>query len=510
MTEHLLFAPVVLSFLTAVIAYITRSRYHVSRFVSLIGSVVILGIAVVLMVTVWDQGVVAVQASDWPAPFGITFVADLFSAAMILITAIMGLGVIIYSFADIDEALERAGYHGLYHVLLAGVFGAFLTGDVFNLYVWFEVMLMASFGLMVLGGTKAQIDGGIKYVAINLVATVSFLIAVAVLYGLTGTLNMADLHLAVQEVEDKGLLTVVATLFIFGFGIKAAAFPLFFWLPASYHTPPVAVSAIFAGLLTKVGIYSLIRMFTLVFTHDVAYTHGLLLLIGGLTMVTGVLGAAAHYQVRRILSVHIVSQIGYMIMGLALYTPLAVAGAIFHLIHNIIVKGCLFLVSGVINRFAGSFELKQIGGLWKSKPVIGLLFAIPAFSLAGIPPLSGFWGKFILVKAGLDAEAYFIAGTALFVGLLTLYSMVKIWNEAFWKPHPQGDAGVTPSLGSARTALLLTPIIALTALTVIIGVFTQPFFDYTLRAAEQLLSNQAYVDAVLGERAATLTAASGG
>ena len=359
-------------------------------------------------------------------------------------------------------------------------------------------MLIASFGLLILGGQKQQLDGGIKYVTLNLVSTILFLSGVGLLYGMTGTLNMADLHGAVQEVDNPGLLVVVAVMFMIAFGVKAAVFPLFFWLPASYHTPAISVSAIFAGLLTKVGVYSLIRMFTLVFTTDVPYTHTILLWVAGLTMVTGVLGAAAMNDFRRILSFHIVSQIGYMILGLALFTPLAIVGAVFYLVHHIIVKANLFLVAGVARRIGGSTNLDHVGGLYKTAPFLALLFLIPAFSLAGFPPLSGFWAKYVLVKAALQDGGYVIAAAALVTGLLTIYSMTKIWGNAFWKPHPAGVEPRLSSLPPADRAALLVPIAALAILTCIIGLFPEPFVQFAERSAEQLLNPQIYVDTVLG------------
>ena len=494
----LLALPIVLPFLTAVAAFLARGMGPLGRWISVGGSALLRAVAIALMTVVWGDGVIAAQMGAWPAPFGITLVADLLSAVMVLITAITGLAVAVYALADIDARREALGYHALFQVLIAGVCGAFLTGDLFNLYVWFEVMLIASFGLLVLGGDKAQLDGGIKYVALNLVSTALFLSGIGLLYGLTGTLNMADLHLAVREVENQGLLTVVAILFMVAFGVKAAVFPLFFWLPASYHTPPVAVSAVFAGLLTKVGVYALIRLFTLVFTQDTDYTHGLLLAVAALTMVTGVLGAAAQNEFRKILSFHIVSQIGYMVLGLALYTPLALVGAVFYLVHHIIVKANLFLVSGLSKRLTGGFDLDAIGGLYKSSPLLAVLFLVPAFSLAGFPPLSGFWAKYLLVKASLDVEAYAIAGTALVVGLLTVFSMTKIWAEAFWKPHPAGVAPVLTAIDRRELAALLLPIAALATLTVIIGLFPENFVVFAERAAGQLLEPTAYVRAVLG------------
>jgi multicomponent Na+:H+ antiporter subunit D len=289
-------------------------------------------------------------------------------------------------------------------------------------------------------------------------------------------------------------------LFLVAFGIKSGVFPLFFWLPTSYHTPPIAVTAVFAGLLTKVGVYALVRVFTLLFVHDVGTTHTLLLVIAGLTMVTGVLGAASQGEIRRILSFHIVSQIGYMVMGLALFTPLALAGTVFYLIHHIVVKANLFLVAGVVRRLRGSYELERIGGLWNSAPMLGVLFLVPALSLAGIPPLSGFWAKLILVRAGLEAGEIAIVVTALAVSLLTIFSMTKIWGEAFWKEAPPGtrnDAATEAPVPRTSLALLL-PIAALAAVTVAIGLAAQPLFDLAERATSQLLDTSLYIDTVLG------------
>ena len=376
-----------------------------------------------------------------------------------------------------------------------------MTGDLFNLYVWFEVMLMASFVLLALGGEKSQLEGAIKYVTLNLISSALFLTALGILYGMAGTLNMADLSLQMSYGMHTGVVSTLAMLFLVAFGIKSALFPLFFWLPASYHTPPVSVSAIFAGLLTKVGVYTLIRVFSLLFHQDVAYTHTLILVISGLTMVTGVLGAMAQNEFRRILSFHIISQVGYMVMGLGLFTPLALAGSIFYIMHHIIVKTNLFLVSGVARRLQGSYQLDQLGGLYQSAPGLTVIFIISAFSLAGMPPLSGFWAKLILVKASLDITGYLIAATALAVGLLTLFSMVKIWAAAFWgaqseETTPVGEASRFQLTPSKKIALYL-PMIMLGLLTVTIGLLSEPFFELATQAAEQLLNPAGYIWAVL-------------
>lgn len=494
--HNFLLLPVLVPFLTAILCILAWSRRRLQRLLSVVGAAALLLAAVNLLLAVRTGGTMAAQMGNWPAPYGITLVADLFSAIMVVLTGLMGLAVGVYSLADVDPGRESFGYHPLYHILLMGICGAFLTGDIFNLFVWFEVMLIASFVLLALGGERGQMEGAIKYVTLNLVASAVFLAAVGILYGVAGTLNMADLARQLNEVTYQNLVNALAMMFLVAFGIKAAIFPLYFWLPAAYHTPPAAVSAIFAGLLTKVGVYAIIRVFTLLFVQDVAYTHTIILVIAGLTMVTGVLGAATQNDFRRILSFHIVSQIGYMIMGLGLFSPLALAGAIFYIIHHIIVKTNLFLISGIVRYLRGSYQLKNLGGLYGSHPGLAALFLIPALSLAGLPPLSGFWAKLTLVQAGLELEQYAIVATSLGVSLITLYSMTKIWAEVFWKKNPRAEPDVVvPGNGWLPRFF---PALALAACTIFIGLVAAPVFALAMSAAEALLDPSGYIQAVLG------------
>jgi multicomponent Na+:H+ antiporter subunit D len=467
--------------------------------VSTLGAAVLLAAGILLLVRVWQQGILATQMGDWPAPFGITLVADLFSAIMVVLAGLMGFCTAIYSIANISPRREQTGYYVLLHFLLMGVCGALVTGDLFNLYVWFELMLLASFVLIVLGGHRPQLEGGIKYVTLSLLASILLLISVALIYGAAGTLNMADLAVQLPRLDRPGLVTTLAMLLLVAFGIKAAVFPLFFWLPASYHTPPAAVSAIFAGLLTKVGVYALIRVFTLLFTQDVGYTHTILLVIAGLTMISGVLGAISQNDFRRILSFHIISQIGYMVFGLALHSPLAIAGAIFFIAHNIVAKGNLFLVSGLVRRLGGSYRLKRLGGIYGAQPFVALVFLVPALSLAGIPPLSGFWAKLWLVRAGFEQGQYVLVAIALAVSLVTLMSMVKIWVYAFWRPAPARLAGQAPRPLSVGGQLsYLVPIVLLAAVTLAMGLAAGPFAALAERAGQQLFDPSAYIQAVFG------------
>ncbi|MFC0268715.1 Na+/H+ antiporter subunit D [Kushneria aurantia] len=493
--------PILIPLLSGALSLLFWRSRTVQRVLGVVGTGALMIAAFVLFFRVQQEGYVVLQLGGWQAPYGISLVADLLGAIMVVLTGIIGFAVALFSLPTMGPGHEKFGYYPLMHLLLAGVAGAFLTGDIFNLYVWFEVMLLASFALLILGGERAQMEGAIKYVTLNLVSSVIFLSAVGLLYGALGTLNMAHIAERVSMVENSTLVDVLAVMFMVSFGIKAAAFPLFFWLPASYHTPPVAVSALFAGLLTKVGVYALFRVFTLIFNDSAAFTHEILLWGAALTMLTGVLGAAAQYEFRRILSFHIVSQIGYMIMGLALYTPLALIGGVFYILHHIIVKTNLFLVSGLVYRLKGSYELKKLGGVYAAWPLLGLLFLIPALSLAGIPPLSGFFAKFVLIRASIESGEVVITIIALLVGLLTLYSMTKIWAEAFWKKAPdeeEGGVAKPAALDRRQLWLMVTPIVGLAACTVFIGLNGQLFYDIASAAAAQLLDPQAYINAVMG------------
>jgi len=488
-------SPILLPLSAAILALLLPRRW--TKAVGVFGAAALLTAALVLLRLVLRDGIQVMQIGDWPAPFGITIVVDIFSAIMVLLTGVIGFAVSVYSLFSIDPKRHRYGYYVFFNILLMGVSGAFITGDLFNMYVWFEVLLISSFVLMVLGGERAQIEGAVKYVTLNLMSSTFFLVAIAILYGKLGALNMADIAVRVSATQDNLLIRIAALFLLAAFGIKAAIFPLYFWLPASYHTPPAAVSAVFAGLLTKVGVYALVRTFTLIFIWDRAVTHNAILVIAGLTMFFGVIGAAVQFDFRRILSVHIISQIGYMILGLGLFTRVAIAGTVFYIFHNIIVKTNLFLVSGIVKHIKGLYDLKKLGGLYSSQPFLAFLFIVPAFSLAGIPPLSGFWAKFLLVKAGLGLHAWISVSIALLVSLLTLYSMTKIWAEVFWKADPV-EQDNSFKKDKAYYSMLL-PIIFLAALTVVISLYTEPFLNVAFKCADQLLNPSHYIQAVLGD-----------
>jgi len=488
-------------FATGVLLLLRRANENVRHGVNLVTCAAMVGAALMLFNEVSTHGVLVLRSGNWPAPFGITLVADLFSASMVLVTAVIGLSVAFYS-VGAGTAKFRGYFTPLYMALLMGVNGSFLTGDLFNLYVWFEVMLMASFVLVALPGGRPQLEAAVKYLTLNFIASAFFLVGLGVLYGMTGTLNMADLAVKLADLEENDLVTSSAVLFLIAFGVKAGIFPFYFWLPSSYHVTPTPVAAVFAGLLTKVGVYACVRVFTLVYSGHQEFIATILLPLGILTMITGVLGAASQFYIPRILSFHIISQIGYMIIGLAFFTKAALAATVFYIFHHILVKTNLFLIGGIIGHKQGTQALEKNGGLYRSAPWLAILFLFPALSLGGIPPLSGFFAKFALIREGLMLEQWAVVFFASAVGLLTLYSMIKIWNEAFWKDSVIGDA--RPD--RPARFMMVAPAVMLACFTVMIGLFPGYFFAFAERAAAQLMDPSEYIHRVLGTESEPLVA----
>ncbi len=490
----LLFWPLVVPFSTAVLCLLAWRSARAQRVISLGGALALLGVATAILARVLASGPFAEQAGGWPAPFGITMVADGFSAILVFLVGLVSVLVLGFGLADVTDREEHHGFHPLTHAMLAGICGAFLTGDIFNMYVWFEVMLIASFGLLVIGGGRDELDGAIKYVGLNLIATVAFLAGIGLLYGATGALNMADLHGRLIGRATETPIIASAAFLIFAFASKAALFPVFFWLPASYHTPSFTTSALFASVLTKVGIYALIRVFTLVYPVDETPIQTVLLAGAVLTMATGALGALVMTGTRRILGFTVISSIGAITLGLAVATPLAVVGAVFYLFQDIVVKANLFLSAGAARHLTGSERFGRSGGLWRQRPWFSLLFLIPALSLAGVPPFAGFWAKLLLVKATLDTGQYGLALAVLVLGLLTLFAMARVWSEIFWAQHPLGDHAITAPLPAA----MLVPILALTALVVWVGVDAGRFIDASVAVGAGIVDPSRYIAAVLG------------
>lgn len=502
MIEQLLIFPLLLQMALAIILMFAWNRTDWQKFISITGSIFNLALSLWLFMEIWQNGTQTVQSGSWSSPFGITFVADTFAATLVLLTAIAGLAVSSFSSGSVIPPRLKFGFFPIFHFLLLGLNGAFLTGDIFNLYVWFEIIIITSFVLLTIGGEKAQLEGAVKYFTLNILASMIFLTAIAVLYGLTGSLNMADLASKVAQVENRTLVQVNSLLFLVGFGIKAAVFPLYFWLPASYHTPPSAVSSIFGGLLTKVGVYALIRIFTLIFEID-NFLENVFLVIAVLTLFSGAIGAVVQNNIRKIFSYLVICHIGYMIAGLGMLTEVALAGAIFYLVHDIVVKTNLFMVSGLIYKLKANHNIKKLGDLYADYPKLSLLFVIPLFSLVGIPPLSGFWPKLSLIGAGWSTENYIVIGSILFASFITLFVIVKLWGEVFWKSGEKlpvlRNFPYFKTLTPVQKVQMLAPIVFLGLISLYIGFGAENIQVLSTRIASELMSNQEYINAVLNK-----------
>ena len=500
MTQQLILYPLLLQLLLAILLMFFWKKIRAQRVISILGSIVHLGVSIGVFAYIWNNGTQTVQAGGWEAPFGITFIADTFAITMVLLTSIAGLAVSIFSAGSVISDRLRFGYFPIFHFLLLGLTGAFLTGDIFNLYVWFEIIIISSFVLITIGGEKAQLEGAVKYFTLNFLASIIFLTAIAVLYGLTGSLNMADLANKVAAVENRALVEITAILFLIGFGIKSAVFPLYFWLPASYHTPPSAVSAIFGGLLTKVGVYALIRVFTLIFVDDV-FLDQILLVLAIFTLFSGGLGALVQNNIRKVFSYLIICHIGYMIIGLGMFTEVAIAGAIFYLVHDILVKTNLFMISGLIYRIKGSNSMRALGGFYAKYPKLSLLMFIPLFSLVGIPPLSGFWPKISLITASFDTGSYWSLAAIIFASFITLVVIAKLWAEVFWKDAQ--EIPVRPKfryfhkIKNIKRIQIIVPIVFLSLVTLYVGFGAEHIQTLAARISVELMDNQQYIDAVL-------------
>jgi len=492
--------------IAGLLALALPNRLAVRPIIGLVGSLALLISAIGLFKETIDGSIAVYHFGAWPPPFAISYVADTLSSLMILVSAIVSLGTAIFAFHD--KGASTRGYHGFVHIMVFGVCAAFLTADLFHLFVAFEILLIASFALVVLDGKRDQYEGGLKYVALNLFASLLFLSGVGLLYGMLGSLNMADLALLAAASDEPAKLSLAGALLCAAFSIKAGLFPLYFWLPASYHVPSSTVSAIFAGLLTKVGVYALFRVIPLIFAADWSYFQAWLIPVANFTMVLGVFGAVTQKNLRRLLSFHIISQIGYIILGLALFTPLALAGAVLYLIHNIIVKTNLFFIAGYIERLRGTGNLKYLGGLYKERPGLALLFLLSALSLGGLPPLSGFWAKYMVVRAALEAGAPISAGVALFTGFFTLFCMMKVWTEVFWKNPPETapqsatasepESLPTPAMPKGRVFAAVFTIVAFNLVALGIGFFPEPLIALAEQAAGQLIDPSDYIRQVLG------------
>ncbi|MEP4031869.1 Na+/H+ antiporter subunit D [Roseibium polysiphoniae] len=503
--DWLIVAPSILTLLGGSLCLMTRKNTQAQPKIGLIFMVLLVAANIGLLARVLDKGVITMVMGNWLPPFGIAFTADALGVTLSTIASIVALCAALYGSATIDNTGRRYGFYPFLLLLMTGVSGAFLTGDIFNLYVWFEVLLISSYGLLVLGNDRPQLDGSVKYGILNLIGTNLFLIATGLLYGMFGTLNMADLATKVAALENgaSGTLATIAALYLLAFAMKAAAFPVNFWLPASYHTPNIAVSAVFAGLLTKVGVYALIRVFVLLLPGSRAYMADLIALVAMATMMSGAMGALAQGEVRRILGYLVIAGIGSMLAGVAVGSTLAISGAIFYAVHSIIVMTALYMAAGVMMAMGGSYRLRELGGLYQASPAFAAVFLVLGFAVSGLPPFSGFWPKVMLVDAALGDGRYWLAGVILLSGFLTTLAIGRIWIFAFWRGGPEGTADGTSTvrispIGQLGSAALWLPIGILTALVVYFGLQPEWMLQVVSRGASGVVEPLGYVRSVFG------------
>lgn len=492
--NNLLLLPILIPLFTAVLLIFFNRSTILSRWVSALSLLSTVFVSILLFQKVRVKGIQTLNLGNWEAPFGITLVSDMLSSLLVLTTSVIAFACCLYSFRAIGEEREKFYYYSILQFLLVGINGAFTTGDIFNLFVFFEVMLMSSYVLLVLGGTKAQLRETVKYILVNIISSSLFVITVAYLYSVVGTLNMAHISIRIAEVGQPGILTVIAVLFLIVFGLKGAIFPLYFWLPGSYYAPPTPVLALFGALLTKVGVYSIMRTYTLFFPHDPGFTHELLGVLAVITIIVGLIGALAYWDIKKIIIYNIIVAVGVILFGVSIHTTESLTGAIFYLIHDMLIKAALFLLVGVIVAITGTSNLKKISGLIKHYPALGWMFFISALSLAGIPPLSGFVGKLLIIKSGFGAEAYWGAGIVLMSSLLVLFSIMKIFINGFWGIHRNYDQAEKAPV----SWLLISPAILVT-ISVLYGVGAELVYPYIVEAAETLTNPSIYIDAVMKE-----------
>lgn len=492
MMNNIIVLPLIIPIMVGVILVFLRPYVRVQRVISLVTMIGIAGISLYILNRIQTEGILRLDFGGWEPPFGILFVADSFAMLFVLTASIVTAICLIYAFSSIGESHEKMFFYPFVLFLIAGVNGSFLTGDLFNLFVCFEVMLLASYVLITFGGKKAQLRESIKYVVINILSSWFFLVALAYLYGSIGTLNMAHISERVAEAGQGPLLTTISILFLIVFSLKAGLL-LFFWLPGSYSVPPTAVAALFGALLTKVGIYALFRTFTLMFYHEPSITHTLIGIMAGVTLIVGCMGAIAYKDIRLIASYNVVIAVGFILVGLAVATPASLEGATYYVIHDMIAKAMLFLITGTMIALTGKTKINEISGLIRNYPLFGWMVFVVTCSLVGIPPLSGFVGKVLVGQGAIESGSYVLLALAFLSSIVVLYSLLRIFlNSIFGETIISLDDEIPLKKG------MIIPIVLLGIGTTSLGLGAEFLSGYVSDAAHTLSNPSVYIEAVLG------------
>lgn len=467
--------------------FIGVERYRYRRAATLFLTLLQVACSIWLMVTVSQHGAMMYAVGDWQPPFGIILYADLLSAMLIALTSFLGLGVTLYSFAGTDR--EGKYYHPLIQFQLLGISGAFLTNDLFNLFVFFEVLLIASYALMVHGGGKQKTLANVHYVILNLVGSSLFLIALGTLYATTGTLNIADMSLRIAELDpsQKVIAQVGGALLLVVFGLKAAMLPLHFWLPQTYESASAPVAALFA-IMTKVGVYGIFRVFTVIFGDNAGDLAGMaepwIWVLAILTIAAGSVGALASPNLRMLNSNLIIVSVGTLLIAFALRTPEATAAGLYYLVHSTLISGALFLIADMVgqqrgkalDRFVKARKVKQ-------QAAFGILFFIAALGVAGLPPFSGFLGKLMVLQSATGAaEKLWVWVFVLLSSLITIVALSRAGTTLFWRYPENSDPSDSESASKWQLSGAILLLIASPAMVI----FGAQVIQYTNAAAEQL------------------------
>lgn len=493
LADWLVVAPVAIPIVAGAVFLMLRHETKLHGWLALIALTATLAANIGLLARILENGPVVMTMGRWLPPFGISFTADTLGASMSLVATLVAAACGIYSIIDIGSVGRRYGFYAFMLMMMAGVNGAFLTGDIFNLYVWFEVFLISSFGLLVLGSEHRQLDGATKYAILNLVGTMLFLTATAFVYGIFGTLNMADIARSVDGARDTAPLMTLSVLYLLAFGMKAAAFPVNFWLPASYHTPRLVTAALFGGVLTKVGIYALLRVMVMLFPPELERLSVLVAWVAGATMILGTIGALAQTDLRRLLGFIVISGVGVMLAGLALGSAEGLSGTIFYAFHSMVAMTALYLLAGMMKGLGGSYSLAKLGGLYVGYPLLAAMALILILAAAGLPPASGLWPKVMLVRASLDAGAPWLAFAILATGFLTTLALGRVFILTIWRPSPAGDMPEVEPYPTGRAYLalgvLILPIL-------VMGLYPDPFIKVAGEATAGILDASGYIQSV--------------
>ncbi|MBB6454353.1 multicomponent Na+:H+ antiporter subunit D [Salirhabdus euzebyi] len=491
--SNLAIIPIIIPLLCGIIAIFFHKYVKAVRLFSQVMSIINLGVVLWIGWLVLQNGTITLATGGWEAPYGIIIVADPLAMLLVITSNIIGTACVFYAQSSLSKKQEQFYFYTFYFLLISGVSGAFLTGDLFNLFVFYEVLLMASYGLIVLGGERIQLRESLKYVLLNLFSSMLFVTTIAYLYSVVGTINMAQIADRVQQVDQTGILTTIGMLLFFVFATKGAIFPLYYWLPKSYIVPNPVVSALFGALLTKVGIYSIIRTFSLIFVHETNITHDLFLWLAGFTMVFGAIGALSTNNVKLIIAYNIIPAVGFMLMGIGLLSQDGLAGSVYYLLHDMIIKAVLFLLIGALVYVAGTSDLTKMKGIIHHYPFLGWLFFLAALVLAGIPPFSGFIGKILLIQGGVEQGQIMLVVVGLGSSLLILLSMMRIFMRCFWGEKEELNGGLKPIRSFTWPAAFLL------IFSVLLGVGAEWVYPYVEIIANDLLDPSIYIDSVLKE-----------